>query len=84
MMGYGVGGGTFMFWLWSILMHMVLPLIIIVCLVWLAARLLNRTERSPKSAEKKDSPLDILQARYARGEIDHDEYRKIKEELTRT
>lgn len=68
--GYWFGGGLMMLW-W------VLVVVAIVALVlWL-------TKTPPRgSGTGRDPALDILRERYARGEIDEQEFEKKKRDLT--
>lgn len=59
---FGHGAGMF-FWL-----------IILVLIIWFLIRLISGKD----SNKEKVSPQDILAERYARGEIDEDEYKKRK------
>lgn len=63
-------GGWFMWIFWLIL--------IVVIVVVVKAMTGNDTQRD-KSQE--ESPLSILEKRYARGEIDRDEYQQKKRDL---
>ncbi len=65
------GGGILMF----------LFLAVIVGGVALLAVSLAR--RGPQSADRRESPLEILKRRYASGEIDGDEFERMKELLSR-
>lgn len=67
--GWGMGLG--MGWWWIIA-----PLLLVL-VIWLIIRTTNRNNHRVKS----QSPLDILKSRYARGEIDKEEYEKKKSEL---
>lgn len=76
MNGYGMGVGMgfgfgWIFWL-----------VILGVIVWLAVTLINRST-GPKYREykTKDTPLDVLRRRYARGEISKEEFREMKAEL---
>ncbi len=64
----GMGIGMWIFW------------IIVVVAVVLVAKLLivGLPDRSDKTSE---SPLEILEKRYASGEVDQDEFERIKKEL---
>ena len=71
MMGNGGGmwfGGGFMWLLW---------LLIIVVIFIVVKSMLGDGVR----ANNTDSPLQILQKRYARGEIDEEEYKRRRREL---
>ena len=71
--GHGWGGMGFGGWGW------IFGLIVIVAFVWLIITVFNQNRGSNQSNSK--SPLDILKERYARGEIDRDEFQKRKEDL---
>jgi putative membrane protein len=76
MMGWGQGWG----WLGILLMVIVWALVIlgIVALIrWLWAA----GPRRPAGPAHGESPLDILKARYARGEIDKAEFEQKKKDL---
>lgn len=65
---HGYGGG--MMWIFWIL--------IIVALVWFVA---FATRRGGFTSERKKTALEILQERYARGEIDRDEFQQKQKDL---
>jgi len=70
MMGWmGWGGGIGMILFWTIIIVLVVFLI-----KWF-------TSQSKRGLEKKDSPMDILKRRYARGEIDKKEFEEKKNDL---
>ena len=73
MMGHGIGGGMFFLWL-----------IVIIGLVLLVGRL-GRNTGSPRLDVPADDPdaLEILNRRYARGEIDKAEYLERRKDLAR-
>lgn len=67
--GFGMGLMIF-FWL--------LVLVLIVTLIWF---LILKSSESPKDSTGESS-LEILKKRYARGEIDDEQYRRMKKEIT--
>lgn len=71
---WGPDGG----WGWlGMGLGMVLWLVLIVAVVWIAVRLLARSEPTPPIASPPGpSPADVLRTRFARGEIDENEYRQ--------
>jgi putative membrane protein len=69
MNGYNDGWGIFM------MMFGVLLLIVVVVLV---LRLLKHHELS---TSHRNSPIDIAKERYAKGEIEKDEFEKLKKDL---
>jgi len=82
---YGPGNSWMMggnYW-WMGLIGMVIQLLFWIGIIYLAVRLLRtylpRTNTSTKGAH--DSALSIARERYARGEIDLEQYSKIKQEL---
>ncbi len=64
-------GMFFMFAFWIVL---------IACLVF-AVRWAMQHSREGPSERGGDAPLDILKRRYARGEIDRDEFDRMRREL---
>lgn len=78
MMGNGFGmGGTLLFWL--------LVLAGVVLLVVVAVRAFggttNRTGRSEQAPGSDDRAREVLDERYARGELDSEEYRERRRSL---
>ncbi len=72
---YGWGNG----WGWSIIMFlaMIIPLAILGLLIYYAVLTGTRN-----AARKTDlSPMEILKTRYAKGELESQEYHRLQEEL---
>ncbi len=70
MMGYGDMGG---FWgLW-----MIVPTLVVLGLIWWGIVWSSERRRS----DYRDSPREILDRRYAAGEIDKDEYERRRRDL---
>jgi len=67
-------GGMWFNWLFWI--------IIIVLIVWLVMSKVNRSQKNSGYGSAKESPLDILKNRYAKGEINKEEYNEKKKDLT--
>ena len=76
MMGRGMMGGFGTMFFMPILWIVVLGLI-----VWAVVAALHRPGESGSTAQKADSPMDILKRRYAQGEIDKEEYEAKKKDL---
>ena len=68
MMGYGYGGG----YMW---------LIVLVFVGVVLFYLLQTSKSKGSDASIKETPMDILKKRYARGEIDKDEFVRMKKDL---
>lgn len=62
-----MGGFMWIFWL--------LGIVIVVMLIKAASG-------NSRSNEQRETPLEILEKRYARGEIDEEEFRRRKNELS--
>lgn len=80
MMGYGwgfeAGGWIFMLLFWVALIALI---------VWAVARLLpsSRTRETDRR-ERAETPEEILDRRFAAGEIDPEEYRRARDQLAAT
>lgn len=72
MWGWGSGLG----WIWMILVWA----LVIGGVVWVVTQL--STRNSTPGRDGADNARRILDERFARGEIDEDEYRRIRDELS--
>jgi putative membrane protein len=81
-MGSGMMGGYGMGWLGSILM-IVFWILILVGLVFLIKWLIQSTGRDKATESGGNRSLDILKERYARGEIDKEEFETKRKDLSR-
>lgn len=68
-MGFG-GFGMIFFWI-----------IVIVGIVWLVQALGGSNIQFPKQSKGEQSAREILDQRYARGELDREEYENMKKDL---
>lgn len=76
--GYGMMGGEG--WGWPV---MVLGIPVVILIVVLIVVLVGLREPGPASVPPPSvTPLDTLNARYARSEISRDEYLRIRDDLT--
>jgi putative membrane protein len=71
MMNWGWGGAFFQLLFWIVL---------IVVIIW-AVKYLTAHGRGTTSSSSEESALDILRKRYARGEIDKEEFERKKQDL---
>jgi putative membrane protein len=76
MMGWGYGMG----WFGTILM-VVFWIAVIVGIIFLIRWVVVSTHGSVHRGSSEDSPLDILKRRYARGEINKEEFEEKKKDL---
>lgn len=78
MMGWGMGYG--MGWLWMIIM-IVFWIAVIIGIFLLIRWLILSTKTTSSHRSQEESALDILKKRYARGEIDKEEFEQRKKDL---
>ncbi len=83
--GNGIARGSFG---WIGLAYLIAHVLLWAAVIFIAAKLINKylnktgdTKKSTAAAEKNDSALMILRERYAKGEIDDEEYKKKKTNL---
>lgn len=69
--GWGMGLGMGLWWIIAVLL--------VVLVVWLIVRTARRASSADTAGK---SALDILKERYAKGEIDKEEYDQRKKDLT--
>ncbi|MEE9611130.1 MAG: SHOCT domain-containing protein [Desulfatiglandales bacterium] len=77
MMGWGYGG---MGWFWQILM-MAFWIAVIVGIIFLIRWLVVSARTGSQGTTSGDSALEILKRRYARGEINKEEFEEKKRDL---
>ena len=77
MMGSGMMGGGMGFWM---IFNMLFWVLIIVGIVFLAIWAVNKT-RGSELKPKEESALEILKKRYAKGEINKEEFEAKKKDL---
>jgi putative membrane protein len=79
--GYGYGGMG----LWGGLIGLAFNIAVIVAIIWLivwAVRRFSTGQSHWNQTTEGQSPRDILQVRYARGEITRDQYRQMLKDLS--
>ncbi len=78
--GHGMGWGYGMGWFWPIIM-VAFWIVVIVAIVFLIRWLIKTPRAGKQWARSEDSALEILKRRYARGEIDKQEFEEKKKDL---
>ena len=77
---YGMmGSGS---WGWALLM-MGIPAVILIVILFAALGGLREPVGYPNYVPPPQNPLDILEQRYARGELTREDYMKIRDDLSR-
>ncbi|MGE4272314.1 MAG: SHOCT domain-containing protein [Desulfitobacterium sp.] len=81
MWGYGPwsGGGN---WIWGLIM-MAVQVLFWVLIVWLGVSLFKKGNDRTDTLNSRHDAMDTLRERYARGEIDSEEFHRRKEDLQR-
>lgn len=86
MWGYGYGNGLVgngNYW-WMGLIGMALQLIFWIALIVIGVKLFrNYSTKTPVSHYIQDNSMNILRERYAKGEIDSEEYQRRKDDLSK-
>ena len=85
MMGTGMTGGFGGFGWIGMIFNLIITVGVIIGIVWLVIWLIRRAGTNGQAnfgpASAQQSPREILQARYARGEINREEYQEILADL---
>ncbi len=77
-LGHGVWG-----WL-ALFLHLLFIALVVLGIIYLVRHLSTGSpENSGAQGSGESTPMEILERRYARGEIEEDEYQRKKEELSR-
>lgn len=83
--GFGGGmGGMALTWIGPLLafLFVMALLVLIAALVWRLVRGgRESTDREARAGASRESPLEVLEHRYARGEIDREEYLQKRDDL---
>lgn len=79
MMDYGMGWGIG--WVWMLLFWLIPILLVLAAVKYLFS---GRPQSGGESREDKDKALDMLEERYARGEINREEFIQKRDDLKRT
>jgi len=75
MMGYPMGTGSGML-LWNLLFWLLIVVAIVLLVAWVSRR------KTGGDGKGEESALDILNKRYARGEISKEEYDRMKQDIS--
>ena len=81
MWGYGFGWGWLMMSLGTILWIAILVVLVWALIRWLNNRTSTQVPPPPSGMQGGPTALEILQQRYARGEIDTETYEQMRERL---
>jgi putative membrane protein len=81
MNGFGFGGMGLFGGLIGLIFNLAIIIGIVILIVWAVKRFTSGSV-SGNQTSGNQSPRDILQARYARGEITRDQYQQILQDLT--
>ncbi len=65
----------------GILFMLIIPILIIGGIVWLVVTLVRGSQGPSLITSHRETPLDILKARYARGEITKEQFEEMKRDL---
>ncbi|HWR44846.1 SHOCT domain-containing protein [Sporomusa sp.] len=79
MMGYGFGGGP-LGWLgmgFGMIIHLAFAALIIMAAIWMFKAVFRGGHQVPQTT----SAVEIVKQRYAKGEINAEEYQRMKKEL---
>lgn len=77
-MMYGMNHGMIWSGMW---LNWIFWLIMIILIIWGVKTLAGKNRDSGGKRPNEDSALEILKKRYARGEIDQEEYKEKREQL---
>ena len=76
--GYGLMGG------WGIFFNIIILIGVVVLIVWAVKQFTRSNDTGPRSSGSSSQPLsarDILDMRYARGELTREEYQAMMQDI---
>jgi putative membrane protein len=79
--GWGVFNGGWWFWPHGPFFWLLMIALVVAAVIWLARTRGARTDSTDR-VERRSRGLDVLDERYARGEIGRDEYQAKRRDLT--
>ncbi len=79
--GYGLGGASLLGGLIGLLFNLVIVVGIVILVVWAVRRFTSGTRNLGQSSGYQ-APREILQARYAHGEITREQYQQMLNDLS--
>lgn len=79
--GYLLDGYGFMFWTWLIPLFFLLLMGIAVYMIYRNNKMSKQSKHSGEG-QTNNRALEILDERYAKGEIDEEEYKRMKKNLS--
>ncbi len=82
MWGWGWARGPFMYPSAGWGLHILFWIVVLALLIGGAVVLVRRINRGTSESDTEDTALEILQKRYARGEIADEQFREMKKNLS--
>lgn len=79
--GYGMMGPSMMGGFGGMFFIPIVGIVVLGLIIWVVVAGSHRSGEADSSAYREDSPVEILKRRYARGELDKEEFEAKKKDL---